>query len=66
MIKFLGQTIAFLRKEQGYSSDELASLVGVTNQTIIRWENNISKPKIINVIKLSDIFNVSVHSIFNF
>ena len=58
----LGQTIKSLREKQGYSLNELAKLIGVTKETIIKWENNIHTPRIINIVKLCKIFDISIHS----
>lgn len=49
-----------LRTKKGLTQHELATLLGVSAQTILNWENGIYEPKIKQLIQLADIFNVSV------
>lgn len=49
-----------LRCENRITQHKLAELLGVSSQTILNWENGIFEPKIRQLIKLADIFNVSV------
>lgn len=55
----VGDKIRELRKEAGFTQDELGKKVGVIKQTISSWENNISSPSFDVVDKLADIFGVS-------
>ena len=48
------------RKEAGFTQKDAADGIGVSRQTILSWENNKSYPDIISVIKMSDIYNVSL------
>lgn len=49
-----------LRKIKNISQAELGSIIGVTGQTILNWENGIYEPSIEQLIKLSDYFNVTI------
>lgn len=49
-----------LRNKNGYTQNEIASKLNVSGQTILNWENGIYEPKIDQLIKLADIFNVSI------
>ena len=49
-----------LRKEKGYSLNEVAEHIGVTPMTISRYENGKREPKLKIWKKLADFFNVSV------
>lgn len=49
-----------LRLSKNISQSELGMLLGVSGQTILNWENEIYEPKIDQLIKLADYFNVSI------
>lgn len=49
-----------LRLKAGVTQKELATYLGVTGQTLLNWENGIYEPKIAELIKLADYFNVTV------
>src|SRR5690625_2406996 len=53
----INERIYKLRKEIGMSQEELASLLGVSRQSVSKWEVGDSSPDLNNVIKLSKIFN---------
>ena len=48
-----------LRKESNWSQEELASQLGVSRQSISKWESGSSLPDLDKIIKLSQIFDVS-------
>ena len=54
----IGRNIKRLRTEKKLSQDALGEILGVTRQTISRWETAIISPEFINVISLSDYFAV--------
>ena len=56
----IGEKIKTSRKEAGFTQEDAADGIGVSRQTILSWENNKSYPDIISVIKMSDIYNVSL------
>lgn len=62
MILF-GAKIKELRKENRYTQAELALLLGVTKSTIASYENDSRQPSYEVLVKLSDIFHVSIDSI---
>ena len=47
-----------LRKENGYSQEELADKLGVARQTISKWENGTTTPDTNNLIELSKKYNI--------
>ena len=49
-----------LRKIHGYSQDELAEKIGVTRQTLSKYETGESLPDIERCKRLADIFGVSM------
>lgn len=56
----LGEKIANLRKKNNFSQEDLAERVGVTRQTISKWELNETAPDIMQAKTLSKIFNISL------
>ncbi|MGK4239842.1 helix-turn-helix transcriptional regulator [Limosilactobacillus reuteri] len=53
-----------LRKGAGLTQSELAQKIGVTVQTISRWENGISIPNPKRIKQMADFFNVDGSDIF--
>ena len=49
-----------LRKKNGMSQEELADRLGVSRQAISRWELGSTLPDAPNLLKLSDLFGVSI------
>ncbi|MGG3609689.1 helix-turn-helix transcriptional regulator [Priestia megaterium] len=56
----LGDKLKELRKEHNYSQQQLAEKLHVTAQAISKWENNKSVPDIINLVQLSEAYNISL------
>ena len=59
----IGKYIAGLRKKNGWTQQQLADKIGVTNKTISRWENGNYMPDIEMLQILSRIFDVSIHEL---
>ena len=55
-----------LRKIHGYSQDELAEKIGVTRQTLSKYETGESLPDIERCKRLADIFGVSMGDLVNY
>ncbi len=55
----LADKIIDLRKKSGMSQEELAEKLGVSRQSISKWEGAQSTPDLNRILKLSEIFNVS-------
>ena len=60
----LNDTICFLRKKQGLTQEELAGKLGVTNQSVSKWESAQCCPDISLIPKLADIFEISIDELF--
>ena len=56
----LNENLKQLRKSKGLSQEELAIRLNVVRQTISKWEKGISVPDADMLIKIADIFEVSV------
>lgn len=59
----LGENIAIFRKEKGLSQEKVAEYMSVSRQAVTKWENNISRPSSDNLIKLAELFDVSVDAL---
>lgn len=56
----LGETIYKLRTEKGLSQGNLAEILEVSRQSISKWENNFAVPELDKLMKLSEIFNITL------
>lgn len=57
-MKRMGEKIYRLRKQKGLSQEELGFELGVSRQTVSKWEANTMKPTMDNMTALCGIFNV--------
>jgi transcriptional regulator with XRE-family HTH domain len=49
-----------LRKQKGFSQEELASRLNVSRQTVSKWEVGESAPDMEKLIAISDLFEISL------
>ncbi len=49
-----------LRKQRGWSQEELGSQIGVTRQTVSKWEMGQSTPELEKLVELSQLFGMSI------
>ena len=61
----LGNLILKYRKQKNLSQEELAKEIGVTRQTISKWELNETSPDLKQAVKLVEIFDVDFNKIIN-
>ncbi|MEY8335306.1 helix-turn-helix transcriptional regulator [Lachnospiraceae bacterium 47-T17] len=55
----MADRIQYLRKTKGLSQEELANKVGVSRQTVSKWESEQSTPDIEKIIIMSELFEVT-------
>lgn len=55
----LSEKILMLRKKQGWSQEELAEKLGVSRQSVSKWESASASPDISKLVEIADIFEVS-------
>ena len=55
----IADRIQYLRKQNGYSQEELADKVGVSRQAVSKWESEQSTPDLEKVIIMSELFEVT-------
>ena len=59
----ISENLKMFRKTKGYSQEELAIRLNVVRQTISKWEKGLSVPDADMLIKIAEIFEVSVSEI---
>lgn len=55
-----GNKLKKLRMDEGMSQEELSRELRVSRQAVYKWESNRGYPDIDNLIRISDIFNVTI------
>ncbi len=61
----IAEKIIKLRKENGWSQEDLAEKLYVSRQAISRWENGTALPDAQNVLQISRLFNVTTDYLLN-
>ena len=56
----LGEKMAKLRKEQSYTQEQLAQLLGVSRQAVSRWESDLAYPETEKLLRLGKLYNCSM------
>jgi len=54
------ENLMTLRKQRGWSQEELGSQIGVTRQTVSKWEMGQSTPELDKLVELSRLFGLSL------
>ena len=54
----LSEKIMILRKQRGWSQEQLAEQLGVSRQAVSKWESGVSVPDLDKVVNMSNIFGV--------
>ena len=54
------EKLMFLRKERGWSQEELGEKISVTRQTVSKWELGQTTPELAKLIELSELFQISI------
>ena len=60
----IGLKIAYYRKLNGFTQEELAEKVAVSCQAVSKWEQQISCPDIMLLPELAKIFGVTIDELF--
>lgn len=59
----LGESLNQLRTDKNMSQGDLADALGVSRQSVSKWETETSVPDFYNLIKISKLFNVTLDSL---
>ena len=60
----IAQNIARLRKERGMTQEALAEVIGVSAQTISKWENSATWPDVALLPVIADVFGVTIDALY--
>ncbi len=61
----IGERIAQCRKDKNFSQEYIAEMLDVSRQAVSKWENGLSDPDTGNLIRLAQLFGVSVEYLVN-
>ena len=56
----LKDKLQLLRKQNGYSQEQLADKLGIARQTLSKWENGQSTPDATKMIKLAELLDTDL------
>ena len=60
-----GNKLYELRKKNGYSQEELADKLGVSRQSVSKWESNSTYPETDKIIQIANLFDCSMDDLIN-
>lgn len=60
-----GDKLIELRKKNGYSQEELAEKLGVSRQSVSKWESNNTYPETDKIIQIANLFDCSMDDLIN-
>ncbi len=61
---YIAQNIARLRRERGMTQEALAEVIGVSPQTISKWENSATWPDVALLPVIADAFGVTIDVLY--
>lgn len=61
---FIGNIIAYHRKLNAMTQEDLASKLNISTQAVSKWEQGLSSPDISLLPSIADIFHISVDELF--
>lgn len=60
----MNEIIAKFRKDAEFTQERLANIIGVSAQTVSKWENGTTMPDIMLLPIIADVFNTDIDSLF--
>lgn len=62
----ISMNLKYLRSKFGYSQEELAEKIGVSRQTVAKWESGESLPDITKCAELATVYSVTLDELATF
>ncbi|MEG0376021.1 MAG: helix-turn-helix transcriptional regulator, partial [Raoultibacter sp.] len=62
----IAQRLAELRRDKGYSQEELAEKLGLSRQAVSKWERAESSPDTGNLVALAKLYGVTLDELLRF
>ena len=59
------EKLAILRKNKGLTQDGFAKAVGVSRQSVYKWESGVSYPEIPKLLEIKALFGISLDDLFD-
>jgi len=56
----IGKQLRLLRKSHGMTQEQLAGILNMAKSTISQYENNVNEPDLHTVVRIADLFAVSL------
>ncbi len=60
----IGERIAYYRRLNAMTQEELAERLNVSAQAVSKWEQKINSPDIMLLPEIADVFNISIDELF--
>lgn len=61
----LSKNLKEIRKKENLSQEDLAELLGVSRQSISKWESGSSYPEMDKIISIANMYNLSIDDLLN-
>ena len=55
-----GDKLSKIRKENNYTQEQLAEVLGVSRQAVSKWESDLTYPETDKLIRISELFHCSL------
>lgn len=62
----INDNLAYLRKLNRMSQEEVAEKIGVSRQAVAKWESGATTPDINNCIELAALYGISINDLVNY
>ena len=61
----LSENLKKIRKDNNLSQEDLAEKLGVSRQSVSKWESGLAYPEMDKVLELCKIFNLNIDELLN-